>query len=152
MQRMSRGTDQWQLNAHRLDSLDYVTTRSNGQEGFHSRTRSSTRVNLEIIFFSFKWEFLKKLQMSIFQHFLDQNMFTPKKSSKDNFSKTYKFTERAFFWEAFLFGKLKKKERHQKNRIEKEEIQKNTNTKILKDNWKIGKSFLEKEWSKIKRR
>ena len=72
--------------------------------------------------------------MSIFQHFLDQNMFTPKKSSKDNFSKPTNLPKVFFFEKLFLFGKLKKDERHQKNRIEKKEIQKNTNTKILKDN------------------
>ena len=48
-----RGRDQRQLNAQRQYSLNYVTTRSNGQEGFQSRTGSSTRVNLEISFFFF---------------------------------------------------------------------------------------------------
>ena len=91
-------------------------------------------------FFFLKGDFLKKLQMSIFQHFLDQNMFTPKKKvQKITFQNLQIY--RKSFWEAFLFGKLKKDERHQKNRIEKEETQKNTNTKNLKDNWKIEKSL-----------
>ena len=50
MQRTSRGRDQWQVSARRLDSLNYVAKRSNGQESFQSRTRSSTRANLEISF------------------------------------------------------------------------------------------------------
>ena len=60
MQRMSRGRDQWQVSAHRPDSLHYVATRSNGQESLQSRTRSSTRANLEISFFSvlFLWGIL----------------------------------------------------------------------------------------------
>ena len=102
-------------------------------------------------FLFFQVRILKKLQVSIFQHFFDQNMFTPKKVQKITFQ-NLQIYRRFFFCEAFLFGKLKKDERHQTNRIEKEERQKNTNTKKLKDNWKIGKSFLEKEWSKIKRR
>ena len=50
MQRMSRGRDQWQLNAHRLDCfnhVNHVSTRSNGQESLRSRTRSSTHVDIE---------------------------------------------------------------------------------------------------------
>ena len=51
MHRMSRGRDQWQVSAHRPDSLTCVATRSNGQESLQSRTRSSTRANLERSFF-----------------------------------------------------------------------------------------------------
>ena len=130
MRRMSRGRDQWQLSAHRLDSLDYVTPRSNGQEGLHSRTRSSTRVNLEISFFSFKWEFLKKIQMSNFQHFLDQNMFPPKKSSKDNFSKTCKFTERVFFEKLFCLENTKKWKTPEKQNRKRRKTEKHKYEKI----------------------
>ena len=49
MQQMSRGRDQWQLNAHKTKlSLNTVTKRSNGQESLQSRMRSSTHVNIEI--------------------------------------------------------------------------------------------------------
>ena len=75
-----------------------------------------------------------------------------KKVQKITFQNLQIYRKSFFFWEAFLFGKLKKDERHQKNRIEKEETQKNTNTKNLKDNWKIERVFLEKQWRKIKRR
>ena len=57
MQRMSRSPDQWQLDAHRLHSLNYVTTRTVGQESLQSRARSSTVVDMEIVFFSKKGDF-----------------------------------------------------------------------------------------------
>ena len=90
-----RGRDQWQLNAHRLHALDYVTTRSNGQDCFQSCTGSSTRVNLEISFFLlFKGDFffLKKIRMIIFEHFfrvkicslLQKMFFFSKKCWKKN--------------------------------------------------------------------
>ena len=41
VQRLSRGAEinEWQLNAHRLDSLNCVATRSNGQESPFNRAR-----------------------------------------------------------------------------------------------------------------
>ena len=64
IQRMSRGRDQWQLSAHGPDWLNCVATRSSGQESFQSRTRSSTRANLEAFFFLifFWWILLKEIQ------------------------------------------------------------------------------------------
>ena len=47
MQRMSCGPNQWQQNAHRPNSLNYVTTRSNSQESLRSRARSSTHVDFK---------------------------------------------------------------------------------------------------------
>ena len=41
----------------RLGSPNHVTTRRNCQQSVQSRTRSLTRVNLEISFLFFKWEF-----------------------------------------------------------------------------------------------
>ena len=66
MQRMSRGRDQWQLNAHILDCfnhVNHVSTRNNGQESLRSRTRSSTHVDIE-------WGFLKKGDFFEKQEFL----------------------------------------------------------------------------------
>ena len=145
MQRMSRGRDQWQLNAHRLDSLDCVTTRSNGQEGLHSRTRSSTRVNLAIFFLLREiFFFLKKKNPNdnFWTHsFWDQNMFPPpKKGSKENVGKkTYMFLER-FFNTIFLFGKTDTR----KKRSEKEEKRDSTTIEKIKGHWKIEKSFCSK--------
>ena len=42
MQRTSCGPDQWQLNVHRLHSLNNVTARGSDQESFQSRKQSST--------------------------------------------------------------------------------------------------------------
>ena len=47
MQRMSCGPNQWQQNAHRPNSLNNVTTRSNSQESLRSRARSSTHVDFK---------------------------------------------------------------------------------------------------------
>ena len=44
---MSCGQDQWQQNAHGPNSLNYVTTRSNGQESLRSRAQSSMHVDLK---------------------------------------------------------------------------------------------------------
>ena len=44
MQRISRGRDQWQQNAHGPNSLNYVTTRSNGQERVFNRARNPQRM------------------------------------------------------------------------------------------------------------
>ena len=100
MQRMSCGRDQWKLNAHRLDSLNNVTTRSNCQESLLSRTRSSTRVNLEISFFSF---FFSLNRVFFFEENLNDNFWTnffclkyfpsPKKVPKISACKNKYFSE-----------------------------------------------------------
>ena len=72
----------------RLGSPNHVTTRRNGQQSVRSRTRSSTRVNLEIRFLFFKWVFFKKIQMIIFgQNLLWIKMCSPfqKKFTKKQF-------------------------------------------------------------------
>ena len=104
MQRMSRGRDQWQLNSHRLDSLNKVATRNNGQESLQARTRSSTRANIEISFFSVLSSFfflrdfilLKEIQIgkdnfvlhvTYFQHFAQTWVQTKeRKTMKDFFT------------------------------------------------------------------
>ena len=70
MQRRSHGRDQRQLIAHRPDSVNNVTNRSNGQESLLSRTRSSTRVNLEKVFLfcCYRGFLMEKIQMIIFEH------------------------------------------------------------------------------------
>ena len=71
----------------RLDSPNYVTTRSNGQQSVQSRTRSSTRLNLEISFLFFKWVFFfEENSNDIFWpifFWADQNVFPlPKKKNQ----------------------------------------------------------------------
>ena len=64
MQRMSRGRDQWQLNAHGPNSLNYATRRSNGQESLHACMRSSTHVNTD--FWEKSYFFFGELSNDIF--------------------------------------------------------------------------------------
>ena len=45
--------------------------------------------------------------------------------------KTY-ISRESFFWEAFLFGKLKRDERQQKNRIEKKKEKRENTTNAKK--------------------
>ena len=85
---------------------------SNCQEGLHSRTQSSTRVNLEISFFSFKGDFvLKKIRMIIFEHILfwiNLCSLLQKKFKRQLF-KNLQIYRKSFFWEAFLFRKFRKR-------------------------------------------
>ena len=69
--------------------------------------------------------------MVIFEHILFwiKPCSLVQKISKDNFSKTYKFTERVFFEKLFCLENSEKDERQQKNRIEKEERDNTTNAK-----------------------
>ena len=143
MQRMSRGRDQWPLNAHRLDSLNHVTTRSNGQESFRSRTRSSTRVNLEISFFFFFWReiFFEENSNDIFLNtFFFGSKYVPssKKVQKKTYEKPTHFSKELFFWEAFFFvWKTQKRwKTPEKTELKKKKKQKNTNAKSKRTNEK----------------
>ena len=112
MQQMSHSRDQWQMNAHGLDSLNYVTTRSNSQERLQSRTRSSTHVDLEKVFS--QNVFLKKIQMIIFEQnhppfFFVQSISLSKKNSKES-SKTNIFSKEIFYMSFFLAWKTSKKD------------------------------------------
>ena len=150
-----RGRDQWQLNAHRLYSLKYVTTRSNGQEGFQSRTVSSTRVNLEISFFFFlkgDFFFLKKIRMIIFEHSFFGSKYVPssKKVQKKMYFKKL-FLERAFVEKILCLHKFKKKMKDTRKKPNRKRKKRKTQTqKIKKDNWKLEKSSCsqKKRWSK----
>ena len=73
----------------RLGSPNHVTTRRNCQQSVQSRTRSLTRVNLEISFLFFKWEMC--------------SLFPEKVPKKQSFRK-HIFLERVFFKGYFLFG------------------------------------------------
>ena len=142
-----RRRDQWQLNAHRLDSLNYVTTRSNGLESLQSRTRSSMHVTVETRF-SQEREFLKKIQMIIFEQnhpsYFCSKFFHPSKSSL-GFFLGQNLPRKSFFWKkkkTMGLEKLKKLKTEQKRR--KTETNTTSATK-KKDNWQIEKSSSPKE-------
>ena len=121
-----------------LDSPNHVTTRHNGQQSVQSRTRSSTRVNLQISFLSFKWEsffFLKKIQMVIFGFFLIQmcSLFPKKVRMKQSFRKLV-FLESFFLGVIFCLEKLRKDERHLKKRKERKKKRKTQQTQKKEDN------------------
>ena len=131
MQRMSHSRDQWQLNAHGLDSLNYVTTRSNGQESLQSRTRSLTHVDLEKVFLKmfffwrkFNWYFF--LTKPPFLFFCSTYLPLSKKSSKESWKKKQYFLKRDLLKKRLLAGKTQKRCKHQKNRTEKAGKKKNT--------------------------
>ena len=100
---MSCGRDQWQQNAHGPNSLNYVTTRSNGQESLRSHARSSTHVDFkrlpqnEIWTKTFLWH----------KQFLCKKMLfkTTKKENK-NSKKTKKII--SCFWKGFQKNKFEK--------------------------------------------
>ena len=62
---MSCGRDQWQQNAHGPNSLNYVTTRSNGPESLRSSARSSTHLDFKRLPQNEMWT----------KHFCDSEVF-----------------------------------------------------------------------------
>ena len=127
MQRVSLSRDQWQMNAHGLDSLNYVTTRSNGQESLQSRTRSSTHVDLEKVFLKmffwrkFKWYFFEQNHPPFF--FFCSKYFLLSKKFKRKLKKQY-FLKRDLLKRDFWLEKVKKDENTRKTEQKKQKKRK----------------------------
>ena len=161
-----RRRDQWQLNAHRLDSLNYVTTRSNGLESLQSRTRSSMHVTVETRF-SQEREFLKKIQMIIFEQnhpsYFCSKFFHPSKSSL-GFFLGQNLPRKSFFWKKWgwknskNWKQIRKEEKQRQTQQAQQKKGQLTNRKefftkrkkVEKNQQEIKEFFLRTHFSKKK--
>ena len=143
MQRMSHSRDQWHLTAHRLDSLNYVTTHSNGQEALQSRTRSSTLVSIRNKVFSKKNSeedsndsFWTKPRPSFFV----QSFHPSKKKFKKESPNTNKYIFSRDFLESGRFFVKKNTRKQNRKKKKREKHNKRKKNKRTTEKWKRVRS------------